>query len=1081
MASKTLYPHSLSQSSGNNIQSFNNLANLKNANNTYAKTNKIAKKSGTCKTPAAITAKNFKANLPAGSKINKVAVEYAADTEGNISIGKPTLDILKIAGDNKKGKALTKTLTKTIVTWTGDHYVSNMNHADFGVKISFPANTKNEEGYVKLKYIRIIIDYTPPNFSVSGKLAGPSYAGEETLVQLTLSNVNKTKLGSNVDITLGENVDFIEKSSGSGSISVPAGSGKNFTWITGIGSSSSVSVVICVRTHIPLGGSYAPCEIEFSEIASGHSGSMTWDSYPRPPGEITPDIPDDTPETQTVTDPDAAPVETPVVIKQVEVNEEFDMDLSFPGYSSNFVTMYACLVKENGFDSTIQEWEGWSTENCTEDMYIYLSRNHQWYWSKICIREGQGYSPLNYVLDNMVMQNKFKCTTPGEYIVVIYDYNDSTNILKKIHLSVKPSASSLTVPNFAAMKLGSEEINRLGHGVSYSVQSFIKLITEGIYVRDWGKNFRIGVFNNRIESSIITIASFGSFSNDSVTATLNLPVTFAGYTVTSSVEVDTTESASSIVFTKAEDNNNVIVEVAFHDSNEEVIFTGEYEIDFENESVTLVENEYDPTDYDNISDETIINNAEYWSIPLSTVDAFESLECNFPYNKNYPVYVLTTGDYPEGNISDNDVKFTEPGVIESATYKGYEPNGQFPVPILNLVSNEDSSDLTINMFESGNCMVFYDLPLGDDFGVTDTFGISGIELTGDIDYSDHLVISAKLMNSNGKIGERSIIVNDVDSESENESFSIGGEYDLWGFNISDMTNIEDWSIQLEVNNIFNNADDIGEIKFKNVQLTIYSTTIKSNFLKVTVENENVRHLGMFVQKVKIPEGLLTDTKYITIDGTDTNDAYRMNVKGKEIEIEFSIRGCNLLETTELLRQLSRLFVNERDELNNPIEKRIEFSIYPDVYFMYIMEDPFDVDPQVTDYTSKVKLTIPSGTAFAKEETVTGYSGVNKGIAKVSPIINIVPTGDIVEIVETVNDQKFKINYTEWSSSNTVQIDCVNRKIKIIDYLNPETNIIEEKDISFAGDLNNDWFTINKEYAFTGDNCIIQTVSFTERY
>lgn len=1076
MTVKTVYPHTLSQSSGSNIQSFNNLANLKNANNTYAKTNKIAKKSGTRKTPAAITAKNFKANLPAGSKINKVTVEYAADYEGDVSIGKPTLNILKITGDNKKGKALTKTLTKTSVTWTGNHYISNMNSADFGVKISFPANTKNGEGYVKLKYIRIIIDYTPPNFSITGRLAGPSYVGEETLVQLTLSNVNKTTQGSNVNITLGTDVEFIGKGDGSGSIT---GSGKHLTWITGIGSSSSVSVILRVRTVIPISGSYAYGEIEYSETGSGHSGGMAWDSFPRPAEDVTPDVPDDTPETQTVTDPDAAPVETPVVIKQVEVNEEFDMDLSFPGYTGTKVKMYACVVKENGFDSSQTAWEWWMTDDCTEDMYIYLRSQGIWHWDKICIRQGQGYSPLNYDLTNLLMQNKFKCTTPGEYVIAIYDYNDSTNLLKKIHLSVRPS--SLTVPNFIAMKLSSEEINRLGHGVSYSVQSFIKLITPGIYVRDWGKNFKIGVFNNRIESNIITIASFGSFSNDSVTATLNLPGTFTGYTVTSSVEVDTTESASSIVFTKSDDNNNVIVEVAFHDSNEEVLFTGEYEIDFENETVTIVENEYDPTDYDNITDEAIFNNAEYWGIPLSVVNAFESLECDFPYNENYPVYVLITGDYPEGNITNNDVKFTEPSVIESAGYNGYEPNGQFPVPILNLLLNEDSSDLAVNMFESGNGIVFYDFPLGDDFSVSDTFGISGIELTGDIDYSDHLSISAKLINPSGKVGERSIIVNDVDSDSENESFSIGGKYDLWGFNIYDMINVEDWRIQLEVNNIFNNADDVGEIKFKNVQLTIYSTTIKSNFLKVTVENENVRHLGMFVNKVKIPEGLLTDTKYLTIDGTDTNDAYRMNVKGKEIEIEFSVRGCNLLETTELLRQLARLFVNERDELNNPIEKRIEFSIYPDVYFMYIMEEPFDVDPQVTDYTSKVKLKIPSGTAFAKEDTVTGYIGVNKGIAKVNPIINIIPTGDIVEIVETVNNQKFKINYTEWSSSNTVQIDCINRKIKILDYENPTTHAIEEKDISFAGDLNNDWFTINKEYAFSGDNCIIQTVSFTERY
>lgn len=1078
MAIKTLYPHTLSQSNGSNTVIFNNLANLKNANATYTKTNKIGGKKATRKKPASITAKNFQANLPAGSKINKVTVEYAADYEGNVAIGKPTINILKITGDNKQGKALTKTLTKTSVSWSGDHYISNMNHTDFGVTISFPSNTKDDTGYVKLKYIRIIIDYTPPNFSITGRLAGPSYVGEETLVQLTLSNVNKTKQGSNVNITLGTDVEFIGKGDGSGSIT---GSGKHFTWITGIGSSSSVSVILRVKTIIPINGLYAFGEIEFSETGSGHSGGMSWDSFPRPSGEITPDVPDDTPETQTVTDIDAAPVETPsdpVIIQQVEVNEEFELDLSFPEYNKQSVHMYACIVKENRFDSSQIAWGGWYTDYCTEDIYVYIRSMGQWRWQHVTINDRQYVSPLGYDLTNTLMQNKFKCTTPGEYVIAIFDPDDST-LLKTVFLSVRPS--TLTIPNYSIIKLENEELNRLGDGITYTAQSFMKLVTEGIYVRDWGKNFRIGVFNNRIEDNIITLANFSSFSNDSVTATLNLPNNIERYNVTSNVEIDTTKNTDNILFSKSEDNNNVIVNVDFIDNNDNVVCTGEYEIDFGNETVTIVENEFDPTDYSAITNETLFNNAEYWSNPLNSVNTFESIHVDFPYNKNYPIYILVTGDYPEGNIINNNVEFAEPCVVESSVYFGHEPNGNFPVPILNLLLNEGSSDLNLKLFERSNPVVFYDFPLGEDFSVSDTFSISGIELTGDIDYSDHLSVSAKLVKPDGKVGERSIIVNDVDSDSENEAFSVGGKYDLWGFNISDMINLEEWRIELSVNNIFNNVSDEAEIKFKNIQLIIYSNKIKSNILKVIVENENVRHLGMFVNKVKIPEGLKTDTKHLTIDGTDTNNAYRMNIQPKEIEIDFSVRGCNLLETTELLRQLAKLFVNERDELNNPIEKRIEFSTYPDVYFMYIMEDPFDVDPQITDYNSKVKLTIPSGTAFAKEETITGAIGVNKGITKVNPIITIIPTGDVVEIIESVNNQKFKISYTDWSVANTVEIDCINRKITILDYINPETNTPEEKDISFAGDLNNDWFTINKEYNFNGDNCIIQTVSFTEKY
>ena len=100
--------------------------------------------------------------------------------------------------------------------------------------------------------------------------------------------------------------------------------------------------------------------------------------------------------------------------------------------------------------------------------------------------------------------------------------------------------------------------------------------------------------------------------------------------------------------------------------------------------------------------------------------------------------------------------------------------------------------------------------------------------------------------------------------------------------------------------------------------------------------------------------------------------------------------------------------------------------------------------------------------------------------KVNPVITFIPTGDIVELTESVNLQKFKITCKEWTFENTVEIDCINRKITILDYVDSEGNIIE-KDITSDGDINNDWFVLHKEYNFETDNCILQTVRFTERW
>ena len=52
-----------------------------------------------------------------------------------------------------------------------------------------------------------------------------------------------------------------------------------------------------------------------------------------------------------------------------------------------------------------------------------------------------------------------------------------------------------------------------------------------------------------------------------------------------------------------------------------------------------------------------------------------------------------------------------------------------------------------------------------------------------------------------------------------------------------------------------------------------------------------------------------------------------------------------------------VLMTHRDEYNKPIPKRIEFSNYPDVYWEYILEDTFDAEIEISDYTVKAKLVV----------------------------------------------------------------------------------------------------------------------------
>ena len=204
MTTKTLYPQTLTQTSETNTsyREFNNLNNLKNKNNTYAKTGQIASKSGTHRRPSKITAKKFKAQLPSGSKINSITVEYAAAYEGNVNIGKSSVDLVNVSVAAKNGKALTKTVTQSSVKFTGNFTVGSVNSDNFGVTLDFPANTKSDVGYVKVQYLRIVINYNAPNYTLNATKVDGQYTGDSFRVKATINDAGKTGGSPNVTVTL---------------------------------------------------------------------------------------------------------------------------------------------------------------------------------------------------------------------------------------------------------------------------------------------------------------------------------------------------------------------------------------------------------------------------------------------------------------------------------------------------------------------------------------------------------------------------------------------------------------------------------------------------------------------------------------------------------------------------------------------------------------------------------------------------------------------------------------------------------------------------------------------------------------
>ena len=479
------------------------------------------------------------------------------------------------------------------------------------------------------------------------------------------------------------------------------------------------------------------------------------------------------------------------------------------------------------------------------------------------------------------------------------------------------------------------------------------------------------------------------------------------------------------------------------------------------------------SDYTSLTTQQIYENAEYWADTTAGLNEYNSVECEFVYNDDYPLYIIMTGDYEEATTYGFDigtVKYDNPCIVEKAYYNGRENTGNYPYPIEAIISDDDFATITLTANETGTPVRLYDFPLDDDYGTNESYAIRGIQVIGTLESSDNLIVYAKLINPQGEIGQRSVVLNTNDTDS----FTIGGLGDLWGFTTLQMTNLEHWQIELSASNILATGESF--LNIQEVQIIFYLETVDKQEITIKINDEDIAYYGAFIEAVNIPEGLNTDTSFITVDGTDMNDAYRQNIREKTITVDFNISECDLKTSTDLLRQITKLFTNEKDQYNRPIPKRITFSHYPEDYFEYIMETPFEVSTNIGDYDVTAKLTIPAGTSYSRKDTVTNTVGNANGLAALRPIITIQPSGANIEIKEGLSEQSFTMAYSGDWTSKIVEINCDDRQVLLKSDADDDG-----VDISKYVDHNSDWFRLSGEFNFEAVNCVIRTVTFNERW
>ena len=988
MASKEKFAGTVSQTTGGKYCTFSNLNNIRNSTEgSWAVSSVLVQgKAETPNRPSTITGTNFQFNLPTGAEPTKVKVTYrhmkVAGSDWT-SKGKEIMNIpaptISLVGTHNtfsgKGVAPTldmKTSTKTFNV-TGKLSRAAVNGSGFGFKLNYPTNTNAYNGYLRVSYVTVTVEYKVPSYSVSVKKVSGGYNQEDYTVQLSISNKNKTAY--NPSLTLSSPVGFSFKSS-KGTGVLTQNSARSFTWnpkITAKSGTNSINVVFTPDVTYPSGSSSYSGQFTLSESLNGTTGTHTATITERPPSEHDEDAPDEQ-YVDTETDEQSR-------YYQVTVGEEFTYTFTLTDEELENYTNIG--INASNFQYKVVNPGGTAWYNITDGMII------------------------NSLMDG----NNFTMTLRAKNVgACTIEFVDNPVTVTPTHIAtfnfdVRPEEDDLSIPFLALMELSDEELDRLGTGYPYIAETIMKHTTDDTFERDWYKNNRIGVFNNPIEDNITV----------------------------ETVEVD-----------------------------------GEY--------VDIVT---DTTDYDNLTVDDIFENAEYWSNALSTVNSYESLECEFTYNDDYPLYILLTGDYTEAEDYGYDmgtITYTEPAIIEKTVYQGREKNGNYPIPISALISEDTSSEQEVQSNNQSTPIILYNYPLEDGYGTTDTLSVRGIEVIGNIEQSDELVISAKLISDTGIVGERTTIVNNEDTTIDSDtSFKLGGLGDLWGFQTTDITNLEDWELQLTINNIL--LEDVANINYGPITIIIYVERLEKQLINVKVNGEDLSYYGAFVEEANIPSGLDTDTDFLTIDGTDTNDAYRQNIREKEITLVFSIGECDLGTSTDMLRQITKLLVNDKDTYNRPIPNRIEFSHYPDVYFEYIMKDAMTINSEQSYYDVTAKLIIPAGTSYSKETTTTNITGNVQGLAAISPTISFKPQGEVIEIREQVSNQRFSMGYSGDWQSKIVELDCANR----IAWLKTNEDDTEATDISKYVDFNSDWFALKGEYAFSATNCTIRRVEYTERW
>ena len=1075
---KTYYPQTITQTTETNTTNWNNLDQLKNNTNTTATTNLIGTQNETQNTPALITCTNFQINLPLAAEIQNIQVEYQQqllpETTETPYLGRP---YLTTTNNKYTHPGTTPTTNNTLCTTTfNDTFtIEEINNTNFGFQLRYKQNTTTNRGYLQLQFIRIVITYTLPEYSISTSITTKEtglYKGYRAYLDITVSNLSMSNYNLRISIPTIPGVLNEGRLNNDG---IYAGE----AWWPMFSSTKSQATLrlqlLFQETgeyNLHLSSEYAEKDVSFT-VTNPPSGYMT------------------------TNDDNTLQYSNNIPIWPKNVNHPLTISADFFGPDFDTNNDYA-KITAYPFDriviSGMGEWSG-----------------------------GTGTYPVGFFNTHESTEIILKPLYEGVlyYSLTIGDETNGDRSTTHIPIICHPEDGVTTKPNAIIKELTSEELDRLGDGLNYTLQSSLTIriddTTEEV-LYDLNRNMRIGVFNNQVPDGLVDMSSV-SFNDGEPVITvpeLEEKVCYLWYYTASEPELRNAQLVLSADVTPdaPETMKDTVHFILYNETDTEYYLwqvyldwdTETYQVQTETNNVpetvigytnttptsanTHYTNLYDENDYSNLTETTILENAKYWSnfpeitytrnpnCPLYIdtngwdvdIEESQNLETTFKYNKDYPVYIIMTGQNSDHTPEDFTVNFTEPVLTETTDYlrNGLVRQNNHPYPIENTITTTGTSAVNIPELGHTNEWVISDFPFPDTFKTGDQYAIRGIRILWDGTLNQQVIATAQIRTPTGETGERSLLL------EPDTTYSIGDTMDTWNIPLGKLTNLQDLEIRLGLLNNYTNGTINGTLN--NIRVEVYFLDI-TDLLGITpchINDEPIAWYGAYLTSLEDVKSLKTDVDYISISGTDTNDAYLQTITPKEIKLGVEIDGCTIEETTRLVDQFSKIITNDRDKYNRPIPNKLSFpTLYPDEHWDFITEDGFENSVELKDYLGDVKLTIPAGTSYANTDTVTGADGYNNSICQVQPIITILPNDTNPIITETVHNQTFAINY-QFQTGDLVEINTITRKATLY-------RDTQEYDITVAVDMNSDWFTLHcGAYHFETIDCLLQSVTYRER-